>query len=95
MMFVDISAVTIYVRPGIMMPNMNGYRCAAGSSRTNERHLVQIQREKRRRLPAPGTPVTVQKWLDGSLHFLHNNKELLVEEIRQRPKKQEERALSA
>ena len=41
------------------------------------------------------TSVTVQKWLDGSLHFLHNNKELLVEEIRQRPKKQEERALSA
>lgn len=61
-----------------------------------ERRLFQIQREERRRLPAPGTPVTVQKWLDGSLHFLHNNKELLVEEIRQRPKKQEERrALSA
>jgi transposase len=60
-----------------------------------ERRLFQIQREERRRLPAPGTPATVQKWLDGSLHFLHNNKELLVEEIRQRPKKQEERALSA
>ncbi len=60
-----------------------------------KRRLFQIQRETRRRLPAPGTPVTVQKWLDGSLHFLHNNKELLVEEIPQRPKKQEERALSA
>jgi len=60
-----------------------------------ERRLFQIQCEERRRLPAPGTPVTVQKWLDGSLHFLHDNKELLVEEIRERPKKQEEQALSA
>ena len=60
-----------------------------------ERRLFQFQREKRRRLPTPGTPVTVQRWLDGSLHFLHNNKELLVEEIPRRRKKQEERALSA
>ena len=60
-----------------------------------QRQLFQIQREKRHRLPAPGTPVTAQKWLDESVHFLHNNKELLVEEIRQRRKKQEERALSA
>ena len=60
-----------------------------------ERRLFQIQCEKRRRPPAPGTPITVQKWLDDSVHFLHDNKELLVEEIRQRRKKQEERALSA
>ncbi|MCK4513884.1 MAG: ISNCY family transposase, partial [Spirochaetaceae bacterium] len=60
-----------------------------------ERRLFQIHREERRRLPTPGTPVTVQKWLDGSVHFLHNNKDLLVEEIRQRRKKQEEQALSA
>ncbi len=60
-----------------------------------ERRLFQIQREKRRRLPAPGTSVVAQKWLDGSLHFLHDNKELLVEELRQRPTKQEEQALSA
>ena len=60
-----------------------------------ERQLFQIQREKRRRLPAPGTPVIVQKWLDGSVHFLHNMQELLVEEVCPRPKKQEEQALSA
>lgn len=60
-----------------------------------DRRLFQIQREERHRLPAPGTPVTVQKWLDDSVHFLHNNKELLVEEILRRPKKQEEQALSA
>ena len=60
-----------------------------------ERRLFQIQREKRRGPPAQGTPVTVQKWLDGSVHFLQNNKELLVEEFRQRQKKQEEQTLSA
>lgn len=60
-----------------------------------ERRLYQIQRERRRRLPAPGTSVTVQKWLDGSLHFLHGNRELLVEEILQRPVKKEVHALSA
>jgi transposase len=60
-----------------------------------ERRLFQIQREKRRRLPAPGTSVTVQKWLDESVHFLHNNTELLVEEIVRRQENQEEPALSA
>jgi hypothetical protein len=33
--------------------------------------------------------------LDGSVHFLHNNKGLFVEEIRQKSKKQEKLALSA
>ena len=60
-----------------------------------ERQLFQIQCEKRRRCPAPGTPVIVQKWLDGSVHFLHNMQDLLVEEICPKPKKQEEQALSA
>ena len=60
-----------------------------------DRRPFQIQREERRRLPAPGTQVTVQKWLYDSVHFLRNNKELLVVEILRKPKKQEEQALSA
>lgn len=61
-----------------------------------ERRLLQIRRQKRTRLPAPGTQVIVRKWLDGSLHvFTKENKELLVEELDTRPKKNEEEALSA
>ena len=61
-----------------------------------ERRLLQIKRQKRIRLPAPGTQVIVRKWLDGSVHvFTKNNTELLVEELHTRPKKNEEEALSA
>lgn len=61
-----------------------------------ERRLLQIQRQKRVRLPAPRTQVIVRKWLDGSVHvFTKDNKELLVEELNVRPKKNEEIALSA
>ena len=56
--------------------------------------IFQLRRAGRRRLPVPGTRVTVQKWLDGSVHFYHNQRELLVEEIDQL-KKKEEKALSA
>lgn len=61
-----------------------------------ERRLLQIRRQKRLRLPAPGTQVIVRKWLDGSVHvFTKDNTELLVEELDTRPKKDEEEALSA
>jgi len=61
-----------------------------------ERRLLQIQQQKRARLPAPGTQVIVRKWLDGSVHvFSKNNTELLVEELHARPRKHEEEALSA
>ena len=61
-----------------------------------ERRLLQIQRQKRVRLPAPGSQVIVRKWLDGSSHvFTKDNTELLVEELEVRPKKNEEDALSA
>lgn len=61
-----------------------------------ERRLLQIKRQKRLRLPAPGTQVIVRKWLDGSVHvFTKHNTELLVEELHTRPKKNEEEALSA
>jgi len=63
-----------------------------------ERRLLQIQRRKRFRLPAPGSQVIVRKWLDGSLHvFTKDNTELLVEELetRPKPKQNEEDALSA
>lgn len=61
-----------------------------------ERRLLQIQRQKRLHLPAPGTQVIVRKWLDGSVHvFTNNSKELLVEELDTRPKRNEEEALSA
>jgi transposase len=61
-----------------------------------ERKLLQIQRQKRGRLPAPGTQVIVRKWLDGSVHvFTKENTELLVEELEVRSKKNEEDALSA
>jgi transposase len=61
-----------------------------------ENRLFQIQRQKRRRLMSPGTPIEVHKWLDDSLHFFTTaGYELLVEEITHRPKKNEEDALSA
>jgi transposase len=61
-----------------------------------ERRLLQIQRQNRVRLPAPGTQVIVRKWLDGTVHlFSKDNTELLVEELETRPKKDEEEALSA
>jgi len=61
-----------------------------------ERKLLQIRRQKRTRLPAPGTQVIVRKWLDGSIHvFTTDNQELLVEELDTRPRKNEEAALSA
>lgn len=61
-----------------------------------ERRLLQIRRQKRVRLPAPGTQVIVRRWLDGSVHvFTKANKELLVEELQARPRKNEEDALSA
>ncbi len=61
-----------------------------------ERKLLQIQRQKRIRLPAPGTQVIVRKWLDGSVHvFTKDSTELLVEELHTRPKKNEEEPLSA
>jgi len=61
-----------------------------------DNRLFQIQRQKRRRLMAPGTPIRVHKWLDGSLHFFsQGGHELLVEEITQRPKKEQEEARSA
>lgn len=61
-----------------------------------ENRLFQIQRQKRRRLMAPGTQIRVHKWLDGSLHFFTADRhELLVEEIIQRPRKQQEEARSA
>ena len=61
-----------------------------------ECRLLQIQKQKRLRLPAPGTQVIVRKWLDGSVHvFTKNNTELLVAELHTRPKKNEEEALSA
>ena len=61
-----------------------------------ERRLFQIQRQKRRRLMAPGTQIRVHRWLDGSLHFFTTDRhELLVEEITQRPKKEQEEARSA
>jgi transposase-like protein len=61
-----------------------------------ETRLFQIQRQKRRRLMAPGTQIRVHKWLDGSLHFFTTDRhELLVQEITQRPKKEQEEARSA
>jgi len=61
-----------------------------------QRGLYQIQRQKRRRLPTPGTQVMVHRWLDGSLHFFtKGGKELLVEELQERPKKEAPTALSA
>jgi hypothetical protein len=58
--------------------------------------LLQIQRRKRLRLPAPGTQIIVRKWLDGSVHvFTKDNSELFVEELNERPKKDKEEALSA
>ena len=61
-----------------------------------ENRLFQIQRQKRRRLMAPGTPIRVHKWLDESLHFFsQNGYELLVEEITNRVTRNKEEALSA
>lgn len=61
-----------------------------------ESRLLQIQRQKRVRLPAPGTRVIVRKWLDGSVHvFTNENTELLVEELGLGAKNNEEGALSA
>lgn len=61
-----------------------------------ERRLLQIKRQKRVRLPAPGTQVIVRKWLHGSVHvFSKNNTKLLVKELHARPKNHEEEALSA
>ena len=61
-----------------------------------ERSLLQIRRQKRLRLPAPGTQVIVRKWLDRSVHvFAKEDTELLVEELEVRPKKNKQQALSA
>lgn len=61
-----------------------------------ENRLFQIQRQKRRRLMAPGTPIRVHKWLDESLHFFsQSGYELLVEEITHRVTRNKEEALSA
>ncbi len=58
--------------------------------------LFQIQRQKRRRLMSPGTPIEVHTWLDDSLHcFTTDGHKLLVEEISERPRKNYEDALSA
>jgi hypothetical protein len=48
----------------------------------------------RRKLPWPGTRVIARRWLDDSIHFFWNKRELRVEEI-VTPKKKEEQALSA
>lgn len=58
-----------------------------------ESRFYQIKRCKRK-LPWPGTRVIVRKWLDHSIHFFWNKKELRVEEIVP-PKKKERSALSA
>ena len=47
-----------------------------------------------RKLPWPGTRVIARRWLDDSIHFFWNKRELLVEEIVVH-KKKEEPALSA
>lgn len=61
-----------------------------------ENRLYQIQQEERRRLPSPGSRVTVRKWLDSTVHFFDvENTELLVEEIQKRSSKEEAGPLSA
>ena len=61
-----------------------------------EHRLFQIQRHRRHPLVRPGAAIWVHHWLDGSLHFFSpENQELLVEEIPQRPKPNQEDALSA
>ena len=61
-----------------------------------EHTLYQIQREKRRRLPASGSQVTVHKWLDGSVHiFTKNGKELLTEVITRHSRKEASEPISA
>ena len=55
-----------------------------------EQTLYQIQRQKRHRLPAPGSQVMVHKWLDATVHiFTNDGKELLTQQI-VRPTKEEE-----
>jgi hypothetical protein len=61
-----------------------------------ESRLFQIERQQHRRLLRPGARVSVHKWLDDSLHFFApDGHELLVREIPERQRKQEEDALSA
>jgi len=56
--------------------------------------LFQLRRGGKHRLPAPGTRVVAQQWLDDSIHFYHKQRELHIEEIKH-PIKREEKALSA
>jgi hypothetical protein len=45
--------------------------------------------------PKPGDKVIVRKWLDGTLHFFHKEKEFLVEEYTKMAKKEDAGSLSA
>lgn len=58
-----------------------------------DNRFFQIKR-CRRKLPWPGTRVIARRWLDNSIHFFWNKRELRVEEIIV-PKKKEESVLSA
>jgi transposase len=97
---IDPEDAHVQLRPGQRLENIlcfEEHRVVAEDYVVQfERRLLQIRRQKRTRLPAPKTQVIVRKWLDGSLHvFTKGNKELLVEELYTRPKKNEEEALSA